>query len=79
MRAKVQFQLSVSTNTGIFNDFHPMIYQTQALPVLYMVQHADVGEEDAHYFVSQVKYITYLPVVVELVWPFPNPFVNGWW
>ena len=56
-----------------------MIYQTQALPVLYMVQHADVGEEDAHYFVSQVKYITYLPVVVELVWPFPNPFVNGWW
>jgi len=56
MRAKVQLQLSVSTNTGIFDTFHPQVFKTPALPVLYMVQHAEVGEEDAHYFVSQVRW-----------------------
>ena len=50
----MQLQLSVSTNTGLFNDFYPQVFQTPALPVLYMVQHAEVGEEDAHYFVTQV-------------------------
>jgi len=37
-------QLSVSTNTGLFDFYHPNVSAVAALPVLYIQQHANVSK-----------------------------------
>lgn len=55
MNARIQLQLSVSTRTNLFGEFYPNVYQTDVIPVFSFIQRAELGEEDAHFFVSQVR------------------------
>jgi hypothetical protein len=55
MGARIQMQLSVGLDNGVYDTWHKTVYSAAALPVLYISQHAEVSLEDAAFFKTKVR------------------------